>query len=98
LFSDIHVSNAHGKTLLKLWMLSLPTNPTCKPPLVATGDPGSGKTRTIRGMAELYGLPFMSTTPKVATNRRMTFGYRWMRAGCSPWTMPTPKSTGWRMP
>ncbi len=64
LFRDMNVSSPHGKTLLKLWMLSFPTNPVCKPPLVTTGEIGSGKTRTIRGIAEVYGLPFMSTVPK----------------------------------
>jgi hypothetical protein len=64
LFCDMNVSSPHGKTLLKLWMVSFPTSPVCKPPLVATGEIGGGKTRTIRGIAELYGLPWMSTVPK----------------------------------
>lgn len=73
LFKGVNVSGEHGKTILKLWLLSLPTKPICKPPLVATGEVGSGKTRTIRGMAELYGLPFMSTTPKAGEKSQNDF-------------------------
>ena len=64
LFRGANVAGDHGKTLVKTWLLSIPTNPTCKPPLVFTGQTGSGKTRLARGTAELYGVPFMSTKPK----------------------------------
>ncbi len=60
LFRDAHCSAGHGKDLLRLWIYSLPTNPRTKPPLCASGDVGSGKTRTIKGIAELYGLPFIA--------------------------------------
>jgi hypothetical protein len=57
LFSDISSVAEHGKLLLQLWALSLPTNPKCKPPLAAIGSIGSGKTRLARGILEFYGLP-----------------------------------------
>jgi hypothetical protein len=50
----------HGPDLLRLWLLSLPTNPACKPPLCLAGDVGSGKTRMAVGIAELYGLPIVA--------------------------------------
>jgi hypothetical protein len=57
IFRDASFMASHGKSLLKAWMLSLPTNPKCKPPLSLTGTVGSGKTRIARGIAELYGIP-----------------------------------------
>ncbi len=57
LFSSAHTSAAHGQLLLKTWIYSLPACPKNKPPLCLVGTVGSGKTRTIRGAAELYGLP-----------------------------------------
>jgi hypothetical protein len=60
LFADAHCDAEHGKELLRLWMYSLPTNPPCKPPLCLTGPVGSGKTREVKGMAELYGIPFIA--------------------------------------
>jgi hypothetical protein len=64
LFRDAATIDPHGRTLLKLWFASLPTNPTCKPPLVLAGQVRSGKTRTARGMAELFGLVFRTVAPK----------------------------------
>ena len=58
LFSNARTAATHGKDLLRAWLYCLPTNPPCKPPVCMAGDIGSGKTRTARGMAELYGLPF----------------------------------------
>lgn len=58
LFRETRAAATHGKDLLCAWLYSLPTNPACKPPLCLAGEIGSGKTRTARGMAELYGLPF----------------------------------------
>ena len=58
LFKKANCAAAHGSDLLRLWILSLPTNPPCKPPLCAAGDVGSGKTRLAKGIAELYGIPF----------------------------------------
>jgi hypothetical protein len=60
LFSGAHCEAAHGKDLLRLWLYSLPTNPRSKPPLCLAGEIGSGKTRTVKGMAELLGLPFIA--------------------------------------
>ena len=57
LFAGANYTDPHGIMLLKLWLLSLPTSPMCKPPLVTAGAIRSGKTRIVRGIAELYGLP-----------------------------------------
>jgi hypothetical protein len=57
LFAGANYADPHGKMLLKLWLLSLPTMPTCKPPLVIAGAIRSGKTRIVRGICELFGLP-----------------------------------------
>lgn len=56
LFKNISCSAAHGKSLLAAWVISLPTNPKCKPPLSLTGCVGSGKTRVAKGIAELFGI------------------------------------------
>ncbi len=60
LFSGANCAAKHGLDLLRLWILSLPTNPASKPPLCLAGDIGSGKTRLAKGVAELYGLPFVA--------------------------------------
>ena len=60
LFSGTNCEAAHGKDLLRLWLYSLATNPRSKPPLCLAGEIGSGKTRTVKGMAELLGLPFIA--------------------------------------
>jgi hypothetical protein len=57
LFHSFHSQDPHGLTLFRLWTYTLPMSLKCKPPLVLTGPIGSGKTRSIRGIAELYGLP-----------------------------------------
>jgi len=64
LFRDANTLDPHGRTLLKLWFVSLPTNPTCKPPAVFVGQIRSGKTRTARGICELFGLLFRTVAPK----------------------------------
>lgn len=56
-FRDMACTSQHGKEMVRLFMLSLPTNPECKPPLVASGEIGSGKTRAGRAISELYGIP-----------------------------------------
>jgi 5S rRNA maturation endonuclease (ribonuclease M5) len=58
LFRNVHCGAAHGKDLLRLWFYSFATMPRSKPSLVAIGEIGSGKTRTLKGIAELYGIPF----------------------------------------
>jgi putative DNA primase/helicase len=58
LFKKANCAAAHGSDLLRAWILSLSTNPACKPPLCLAGDVGSGKTRLAKGVAELYGIPF----------------------------------------
>ena len=60
LFRDAHADAHHGPDLLRLWLYSLPTNPRCKPPLCLAGEIGSGKTRLVKGFAELFGLPFIA--------------------------------------
>ena len=60
LFASTHCSADHGSDLLRLWIYSLPTCPRSKPPLCLAGDIGSGKTRLAKGIAELYGLPFIA--------------------------------------
>ena len=60
IFSDANFAAPHGLDLTRLWTISLPTNPPSKPPLCSTGDVGSGKTRQAKGIAELYGLPFVA--------------------------------------
>ncbi|MEI6166531.1 MAG: hypothetical protein WCS52_04995 [bacterium] len=57
LFSDMSTTAPHGRDLFKIWVMSLPTNQRTKPPLVISGDVGSGKTRLIRGVFELFGIP-----------------------------------------
>ncbi|MEI7731682.1 MAG: hypothetical protein WCO56_19075 [Verrucomicrobiota bacterium] len=51
----------HGKDLLQLWVYSFSTNPKSKPPVCISGDVRSGKTRTAKAIAELYGLPFIAS-------------------------------------
>lgn len=71
IFSNVHCSAAHGQDLLRLWMYSIPTNPISKPPICPVGPVGSGKTRTIRAIAELYGVPFVAQ--KYDKNRETDF-------------------------
>jgi len=56
LFREMSTTAPHGKLLFQLWALSLPTEQQTKPPLVTTGTVGSGKTRAIVGLFELFGL------------------------------------------
>ena len=56
-FRDLSAVAPHGKMLFQLWALSLPTNQQTKPPIVTTGSVGSGKTRCIVGLFELFGMP-----------------------------------------
>jgi hypothetical protein len=60
LFSGANCAASHGLDLLRAWIYSLPTCPASKPPLCLAGDIGSGKTRLAKGIAELYGLPFVA--------------------------------------
>ena len=56
-FREMNCAAPHGRLLFKLWMSSLPTDQQTKPPLCTTGDPGSGKTRSIVAVFELFGIP-----------------------------------------
>ncbi len=56
LFREAATQTKGASDILKLWMLSLPTNQRCKPPIVLTGPIGSGKTRLGVGIFELYGI------------------------------------------
>lgn len=57
LWREMTSAAPHGKDLLRLWIMSLPTNQRCKPPMTLSGGIGAGKTRTATGIFELYGLP-----------------------------------------
>jgi len=57
LFNTMSVQEPYMETLFKVWVCSHPTNPQSKPPLCATGDIGSGKTRLLMGLHELWGTP-----------------------------------------
>ncbi len=57
LFADIQDAADNARELVRLWTLSLPTNPKSKPPLCLFGEIGAGKTRLALGIAELFGLP-----------------------------------------
>ncbi len=63
-FRGAKYSAPHGLDLLRVWAVSLPTSPRSKPPICTTGDVGSGKTRLIKGLAELFGIPFTATKPE----------------------------------
>ena len=60
LFKNANCAAPHGLNVIRIWTLSLPTNPPHKPPLCQTGEIGSGKTRLAEGICELYGLPFLA--------------------------------------
>ena len=72
LFREMSVAAPHGKMLFALWGTSLPTDQRTKPPLVTTGTVGSGKTRAIVGLFELYGLQ-----PRVGTITKTGEGDFW---------------------
>jgi hypothetical protein len=56
--------------LFKIWALSLSSNPSKKPPILLTGTKGSGKTRTIEGLEQLYGTPVKLSQLKVRDGER----------------------------
>ena len=58
IFRNVHCGASHGKDLLRVWIYSFSTMPRSKPPLGAIGEIGSGKTRTLKAVSELYGIPF----------------------------------------
>jgi hypothetical protein len=64
LFRDAKFADKYGMSLLRLFVLCIPAMRLCKPPFCFTGAFRSGKTRTIRGVFELYGLPFKASSPK----------------------------------
>ena len=64
LFKNISTDFPHTKLLLKLWFISLPTNPRNKPVLVISGPVGSGKTSLIRNVFNLLGMPQRISCPK----------------------------------
>ncbi len=61
IFRDMSSSDA-SKMLLKLWGMILPLNMDKKPPMAAIGKPGSGKTRVLEGLGQLWGVPCKSIT------------------------------------
>lgn len=70
-FRDVSAAAGHGSLLFKLWGISLALDQPTKPPLVASGPVGSGKTKLLRSLAELYGLP--PSVSKVAENGESDF-------------------------
>jgi hypothetical protein len=77
IFRDISTAAPHGRDLLKLWTISLPSDQRTKPPLVLSGAIGSGKTRLARGIFELYGLP-----PRIAAVLKNGDGDFWAAMDC----------------
>lgn len=75
LFRDMSTTAPHGKLLFQLWGISLPTDQQTKPPLCTTGVVGSGKTRAVVGLFELYGFP-----PRVAAVTKNGEGDFWTEA------------------
>jgi len=57
LFRDMSTAAPHGKDVFRLWVCGLPSDQRTKPPLCLTSPVGGGKTRAIRGVFELYGMP-----------------------------------------
>lgn len=57
IFRDAHCAASHGIDLLRLLIYSMPTDPRTKPAASFSGPIGSGKTRTAKAAAELFGLP-----------------------------------------
>lgn len=57
LFRDMSTTAPHGRLLFKLWACSLPSDQRTKPPLSVSGVIGSGKTKAVTGLFELYGMP-----------------------------------------
>ncbi|MGO9246828.1 MAG: bifunctional DNA primase/polymerase [Verrucomicrobiia bacterium] len=73
LFAKANHADDHGAMLLKLWALSFATLPVCKPPFVLAGPIRSGKTRIVRGIAELYGLPQCVEEPSDTEKSQVAF-------------------------
>jgi len=71
LFRNLHSGASHGRMLLQLWLYSFATVPRSKPPLSAIGPVSSGKTRLLKGCAELWGMPFRAA--KVDEQRESDF-------------------------
>jgi hypothetical protein len=57
LFRDMSTTAPHGRDLFRLWVISLPSDQRTKPPAVFSGVVGSGKTRVVAGIFELFGIP-----------------------------------------
>lgn len=57
LFKNASYASDNAFMLLQLYAISLPSNPSNKPPLILTSPVGGGKTRTARGLCELFGIP-----------------------------------------
>jgi hypothetical protein len=57
LFRDMSAAAPHGRTLFKLFVCALPSDQRTKPQLCVSGVIGSGKTKLVTGIFELYGIP-----------------------------------------
>lgn len=71
IFSEMKATDPHGILLARLWIYSMPTAAITKPPALFTGEVGSGKTRTGRCIAEMYGIP--EIVQKVETDKEDEF-------------------------
>lgn len=60
LFSQARCADAHGPMLFRLFAYAMPTTPRSKPVLCLPGTIGSGKTTLVRGLCNLWGLPFVA--------------------------------------
>jgi hypothetical protein len=60
IFRDANFATEYGSMQTRLWILSVPSNPPCKPPSCLAGPVGAGKTRLAKGIAEFYGIPFVA--------------------------------------
>jgi hypothetical protein len=56
IFRDMSTAAPHGKELLRLWLVALPADLSCKPPVCISSLIGGGKTALVRGMFKLLGI------------------------------------------
>jgi hypothetical protein len=56
LFREARFVDSHDLDLVRIWAMMMPSNLRCKPQLVTVGLIGSGKTRMLSGLAELFGI------------------------------------------